>query len=270
MVYQQNFVAVVCVDGKILREKDENTVYLPFKSDYSLRLKNLNSKTVEVRITIDGEDVLDDSQLVIAPNTTFDLEGFLDGMEVRKKFRFIQKTKEIVNHRGDDIEDGIIRIEYRFEKDQPFTIFNLPDLTKQEVHHHHHYNDFTYRGGLIDSYQPTIFGASGDCNITSSLNTSSDESASVYNVSSSIDLGAPDVDEGITVKGADTHQQFGYATIGQLEEHSSVITLKLKGYDKKGKVKKSLTVRTKVQCESCGRKWKSSFNFCPNCTTALN
>ncbi|MCK5019535.1 MAG: hypothetical protein KAS32_20920 [Candidatus Peribacteraceae bacterium] len=264
MVYSEQFVAVVCVDGKILREKENDTVYLPFKSDYSLRLKNLNSKTAEVRITIDGEDVLDDSQLVIAPKTTFDLEGFLEGMEVRKKFRFIQKTKEIVDHLGDDIEDGIIRIEYRFEKDIPYTIFNLPE-TKKEIHHHHYHNGPRY-GGFIDSYPSTVFGATMDCNITSSL--CSNTEASVYNVSDA--LNTPNADEGITVKGADTHQQFSSATIGVLEENSYVITLKLKGFDWNGGIKKPLTVRTKIKCETCGRKWKSSFNFCPNCNTALN
>ena len=48
MVYKSNFVAVVKTNGTILREKGESNdeVYLPFGNEYSLLLKNKNSKRV--------------------------------------------------------------------------------------------------------------------------------------------------------------------------------------------------------------------------------
>ena len=58
MVYQNKVVAVIKVDGKVLRE-DNGSVRLPFGSEYSVLVKNLNSVRVEAKITIDGKDVGD-------------------------------------------------------------------------------------------------------------------------------------------------------------------------------------------------------------------
>jgi hypothetical protein len=116
MVYQQKLVAVIKHNGKILREVDNNTVYLPFLAEYEIFLKNLESRDVVINISIDGEDVLDNQQLVIKANSNCSLEGFLKDNKVTNKFKFIQKTEKIINHRGDKVDDGLIRIEYTFTK----------------------------------------------------------------------------------------------------------------------------------------------------------
>ena len=36
-------------------------------------------------------------------------KGFMEGMVARNKFRFIEKTKQISDYRGDRVDDGIIR-----------------------------------------------------------------------------------------------------------------------------------------------------------------
>ena len=41
MVYNEKLVASVKCNGKVLRE-DKDTVYLPFGSEYSILLKNMN------------------------------------------------------------------------------------------------------------------------------------------------------------------------------------------------------------------------------------
>ena len=59
VAYQDNFAAVIKCDGIILREQDK-TVKLPFDSEYSILLKNLDSRRALVRIEIDGDNAFHD------------------------------------------------------------------------------------------------------------------------------------------------------------------------------------------------------------------
>ena len=115
MTYADNFVVEVKQNGKILRVKN-GAVYLPFGSEYSILLKNLNSVRAGIKVSIDGEDVLDNSSLVLDANSDTVLEGFLRGTVARNRFRFINKTQEISDHRGDRADDGLLRVEFAFEK----------------------------------------------------------------------------------------------------------------------------------------------------------
>lgn len=288
MVYKEQFVAVVKSNGKILREHD-GVVTLPFQSEYSILMKNLESRKVEVKITIDGQDVLNGSTLLVMPNSTFDLEGFLEGYRTTNKFRFIQKTSEIIEHRGDKIDDGLIRVEFTFEKYKP--------ERKQIIHDHIHYcsycycypctchghgwNNVTWYYGSDSNlktsspnftYESSAMGqaSGGIASYNCSLNNGS--FAPPKTVTGSINFVSvePLVDEGITVKGSESNQKFSIGTIGELEENSNVIIIKLRGTDSVGEeVKKPVTVNTKLTCETCGKRSRSSAKFCNNCGTAL-
>lgn len=294
-MYKEKFVTVVKSNGKILREHD-GIVTLPFQSEYSILMKNLESRKAEVKITIDGKDVLDGSILVM-PNSTFELEGFLSGYRTTNKFKFIQKTKEIIEHRGDKIDDGLIRVEFVYEKAKP--------ERKQIIHDHIHYCSHCYCYPCVchKPWHTTSWYYSGSTLRTSSPNFTVDSGATgggkgqtttdahaMYNCSLTSDnlAGAaegqsrgfaesinfvsvePLVDEGITVKGSESNQRFSIGTIGELEENSNVIIIKLRGTDSVGEeVKKPVTVNTKVTCETCGKRSRSSAKFCNNCGTAL-
>ena len=58
MMYQSKLVASLKANGKILREF-KDTVYIPFGSEYSFLIKNLNTQRAVVNIFIDGNDVVD-------------------------------------------------------------------------------------------------------------------------------------------------------------------------------------------------------------------
>ncbi|GAF91556.1 unnamed protein product, partial [marine sediment metagenome] len=123
-MYQSKFIACVMVDNEIVREVRQDGsdfIYLPFGTDYHLRLKNLDHRRAVVSITIDGEDVLDGSQLVVDGNSTTDLKGFLDSKSnvAHNAFRFIEKTEKVRQHRGERVDDGIVRVEVQFEEDLP-------------------------------------------------------------------------------------------------------------------------------------------------------
>jgi len=130
-MYNAGLVCVVKVNGRILRESMDE-VYLPFNSEYSILIKNLESRKALVNISIDSQDVLDGNSLIIGPNEESELKGFMNGNKAKNKFKFIQKTKEISEFRGDKIDDGIIRLEYWFEQ--------LAPQKQMVITEHWHYN----------------------------------------------------------------------------------------------------------------------------------
>lgn len=266
MTYADKFVVEVKQNGKILRVKD-GAVYLPFGSEYSIYLKNLNSRRASVNISIDGEDVLDNSSLIMDANSSTELQGFLRGNVAKNRFRFINKTKQISEHRGDRADDGLIRVEFAFEKPQPKPWIMDTIREIKEVHHYHHDTPKVYGSNAEWSYTNNDSSGRGiepQSVYTTSMGNVTMDSLGVENVSQ-----VPNADEGITVKGSEISQQFRYASIGELEE-STVIVIALKGLTQSGQnVSESVSVKDKLQCSSCGTKSKSSFKFCPNCGTYL-
>jgi len=286
MTYKDQFVVEVKCNGKILRVKDD-VVSLPFGCEYSIYLKNLDSRKAALNIHIDGQNVLDNSSLILEPNSSTDLKGFLSGSLVKNKFKFIQKTKEIQDHRGDKIDDGIIRVEFAFKKLAPEVI------KKTIIHEHHHnhdcyyypkvhwnYNDWFDGDSTIkyssdaDPLSSYTYNNSGEVKGMTAENCSRGFASSNYMVQSDSlgieSLGAPLDDEGITVKGSECNQSFRYGAIGELIE-SKVIIIRMKGFQGSSGVvvNKPITTKSRLTCSSCGKKSKSSFKYCPNCGTYL-
>ncbi|OYT16005.1 MAG: hypothetical protein B7C24_10180 [Bacteroidetes bacterium 4572_77] len=247
MVYHEKFVAVIKCGGQILREQN-NSVTLPFGSEYSLLLKNMESRKVNVNVAIDGQDVLFGNSLIIEPNSEMELERFLENMSQGNRFKFIQKTRKIVDHRGDKIDDGLVRIEFAFEQ----------KVVQEQVHRNIHAYPWYYL--------PSVTYCNS--NIGESVPVFNYSSTAVPTVGSNINFTAPAIDEGITVKGSQSNQQFCCGYIGNLEQ-SSVIIIKLKGMTATSYVDKPITVKTKLRCPSCGTKSKSNAQFCSECGTNL-
>lgn len=272
MVHSENFVAVVKSNGKILRE-NQGTVRLPFGSEYSILLKNLDSRKAVVTIEIDGKDVCDNHSLIIHPKTTSQLDGVVKNGEVTNRFKFIQKTEEISDYRGDRIDDGIIRIEVKFEARRE----------EQPIQDHWYWNWPTDVVGTSQSkvtWQSTYYTYSSDGVVSDSrsiqsnytndggIPCSADNDQSVC-MDSCGDSMVPKEDEGITVKGSETHQKLRDGYINTVESQSTVITLKLKGTSNNQKISKPIFVKSKVKCSTCGRVSKSKASYCENCGTKL-
>ena len=117
MMYNEKMIATVKVGGKVLREF-KDTVFLPFASEYEIYLKNLNTVRASVRVFVDGNDVLGGRSLIIEPNSDLSLERSIAGGNLTEgnKFKFIERTETIEKHRGIGAEDGIVRIEYQYER----------------------------------------------------------------------------------------------------------------------------------------------------------
>ena len=302
MVYKDRFVAVIKCNGRVLREKDD-TVTLPFGSEYSLLLKNLESRKAIVNVSVDGQDAIDGS-LVLDPNSEIELEGFLKGYQVKNKFRFIQKTEEIVEHRGDRIDDGVIRVEYRFEKKVeeeivyrrryrrcyppyvPYWSWTCPCCGCSPCccpPYRYYYSDCgTLENKTDDSTQYTFTNSDGeihsgtiaksnDVQIMSCFSDGQTRSTESHSQSTILQENSkPAEDEGITVPGSYSGQEFRCGHHGQLENNSHIITIKLRGVKSDmTPIKKPLTTKSKLTCPTCGIKSKSSADFCSKCGTAL-
>jgi len=230
MVYESRLIAVVKHNNNILREVD-GIVYLPFGSEYSILFKNKHVRNCSVSVNIDGKDVLSGINIVIKPDTEPELLGFINNSGIiTNRFKFIQKTKEIAEYRGDRIDDGIITINFRFEK---------------EIVHPIIYREL--------SMNPrAILGASGPLKASSNV---------------TFDSFSNDIrqDEGITVHGTKIDKATNSISLGPLESEIHNIIIRLKGQD----IKSPIFNNTKIVCPTCGRKNKSSFKFCGNCGTSL-
>jgi len=246
MVYNNNLIAVIKCKGKVLREFESNVVRLPFGSDYSIYIKNKDAmRKAVIKIKVDGKDVLDGNSLMVEPGNTTELKGFMKGLVVKNKFRFIEKTNEISKYRGNFIEDGLVEIEYQFEeylKNQCVTWTTLPNSkygTPSEFSVRYFNSDYSTTS-LVDNVKYTK-SKSNDC--------------------------------GITVPGAETLQPFNVCYVGDLENIKYNIIINLKGTilkNKKALVREPVTVKTKLRCPTCGRRWTSNLKYCGNCSTYLH
>jgi ribosomal protein L32 len=169
------------------------------------------------------------------------------------KFKFIQKTKEIQEHRGDKIDDGLIRISYQFEN-----MFKTPLLVP-----YYQFVDLDFKPkSFTDRYDSVYLGSA--CGIGGATTTNTCYNATIQN-------SAPRSDEGITVKGLEVKQKYSYANVGNLDCNMHTIILNLKGIsDSRKSIVKPLTVKSKIVCSTCGRKNRSSNRCCYNCGTFLN
>jgi len=254
MVYSKKFVAVIKCNGKILREVNENEVILPFGAEYSILLKNLDNRRSVVNVTIDGSDVLNGRRLVIDANKESELKGVMINNSVRNAFKFIQKTKKIQDHRGDKIDDGLIRIKFGFER--PVLSTTYTDYTYPTVYRSFSNHSSDVYGNVFNSSVSEGRGISGPVSQANSV---------VMDSLSSV----PQVDEGITVPGSELRQDFNTTYVGSIEDYGTII-LQLKGTDvKEEPVKTPIFVSTKLECPTCGTKSRYGTKFCSECGTNL-
>ena len=245
MMYNKKFVAVIKCHGSILRESDGGTVHLPFGSTYTILLKNKHCRKAVVSVEVDGKDVLNGNKLIMEPNSSEELRGFMRNMRKTNLFKFINKTKKIQRYRGDRIDDGLIRIVYRFEKEPTDWIY----IDNNPSH--------SFQMGAMRSY-----------------NSGSHDTVSCYSVSAPSYTkcsSTPRAEEGITVKGAKVRQDYAYGHVGELERSNHSIILHLKGQtNRRKRVVRPRTVRTKLSCEVCGKKSRSSAKYCSGCGNYLD
>lgn len=270
-MYSNKLAVAIKTAGKVLREF-EDQVYVPFGSEYSILVKNLNSVRASVRVSVDGEDVGDGRSFVVDANKSVDIERFIrnGNLDEGNRLKFIERTGSVEQHRGIGVEDGLIRVEFQYEK--PAHIwFNEPHIYNDPPRPYGGdlwggpFSDGTNNNhlkgmsrGICDSNQ-----AFYSANIATAAAASCD-----FAETGEADTGMQN-DAGITVPGSVSDQHFNEIAAFPLESETHVIVLKLLGQTENNKVTKPVTVKTKPKCVTCGRTNKANAKFCTNCGTAL-
>jgi hypothetical protein len=273
MMFNQKLVCSIRVDGKIMREHGD-TIYLPFGSDFSIFLKNLNTVKAQVSIKIDGDDILDGNNLIIDPGKSLDLERWLvGGMKTGPTLRFIEKSDEIAESKEETGMDGIVEVSYQFEKVWPtLQFYDYPTTLYRTYTPPNVYGGFTNMsnfkvGGSVGS---TLDGsvttsASVGANVANQALYSSEVTSEVYDSGEVYCSASILNEEGMTVKGEEVNQKFEYAHIGTLDGVKHVMCFQLKGDVNNEKVATAITVKSKVNCSKCNKSQSTKNRFCVQC-----
>lgn len=259
-MHKNNFVVCVKVGNKILRET-KDVVPLPFGTEYKVFLKNIDSRRAMAKVTIDGDDIMGERWLVLEPNDSLDLERFVRNGNLNEgnRLKFIERTKAVEEGRGVKAEDGLIRVEFKFE--QAAFIGGL-------ILHNDCFNNPT----VPNPFAPPVFNPwqQDNHNImrcqSTSLYSACAESGGVLSANSVSTANVNDA--GITVPGSVSDQKFqdvwGFPT-----GPSEVVTLRLVGREKNQPVAKVRTVDVKPRCVTCKNVGRANAKFCSQCGTSL-
>jgi hypothetical protein len=262
VVYHQKLVACIKVNGKVLREIGD-TVTLPFGSEYSILLKNLNSVRVQAKVYVDGQDATEGTWLVIPANGSIELERFIrnGNLAAGNRLKFIARSKKVEAHRGLRAEDGLVRVEYRTER-----VFQTQDVYINCYRYHDCWSHYPWWGvwNGLNSGIITKSSSSGGSGVQATYTSQSQNCGALNSqVSLSVD------NSGITVPGSESNQTFTNAPSFSVHEQSEVLVLKLRGEVGGKRVEKPVTVKSKPKCQTCGKVNKATSKFCADCGTAL-
>ena len=113
-MYNNGFiVSVMDSAGNILRESNSNEVYLPFNSEYKIRLRNNHSRNAVANVGIDGTDAFNGQRIIVPSGGSVDLERFcLDGnRDSGRRFKFVPLSDSRVQDPTSS-ENGKIMVEF--------------------------------------------------------------------------------------------------------------------------------------------------------------
>lgn len=275
MMYNSRLAVAVKVNGKVLREFNKDTVFLPFGSEYSLLIKNLNSVRTIVNITIDGQNMTRDGLIVDAYREVELERKITENLNKGNRFKFIERSDAVEAHRGVKLEDGLIRVEYQFEKTYPTPLYYVSPTHQW------------YGSGTTWTSAP-IVGSSASNNISASeyktsgilrgatLNHIASNATASYDPAGPVNASLSDFvpqgfnDAGITVPGSESNQKFSTVQSFPLETEKHVMIFKLLGETPDNEpIRKPVTVKHKPRCTTCNKQNKANAKFCSTCGTAL-
>lgn len=228
------FVLAILSGNKVLREINKE-VFLPFGSEYKIRVKNPKLHRVGVKFFVDGTEI-SNGLIVLDPKQTFDLRRMIVDGDIDKGPKLVFESK---NHSG--IQDptasdlGNVTVEFYSEQSRHISIIksleeirctnNTPDLT------HLYSTNWT---------------------------TSASPHDSQVLMSSTRQVGG-------TVPGAVTEQSFLSTNFECSSTADVTMTLKILGTKNPVYVQDTRN----VYCHICGNKCKYGSNFCSSCGTKL-
>lgn len=253
MMYSNNCVLAVLVNGTPCNELANGSVPIPFNSEYVIRVRNKDKKRrVVAKVFVDGENVAKDG-IIVNPNSYVDLEGPVD---LHKRFKFVSLDspdavdfgKNGPNH---DKSKGLIEAHFHFEKEVK--------TAEKHHHHHHHYHDWPWYERPIRPIRPIWHQPFNPLRGTFSWSSDSSNdlmACSVQDISKSVKsahVNTP-LKDGCTVDGSYTSQSFSTMSL-DCESEATVLKIFLQGFDSSASlansvVKQSPLRRNKFKSES--------------------
>ena len=276
MMFKNGFVAAIKNNqGEILRESRNesrnNIVFLPYHSNYSIRLKNNHERRSVASISIDGTDVLGSRQIIVPANGTVDVDRFcIDGnLATGNKFEFVPLEDRRVQDPTTS-ENGLIRIKFQLEK-VPILILSpapypYPPIAPYPLLPEPWYDGYRW-----------CTGRSG----TATISDRTDDTGAGYTYDGTTCFAGPQTQVtgfadgisgcsrnfvGATVEGARSDQSFYETIIGELETGYTEIELGIRAI---GGRPVTVTDTRKCYCFKCGTKNKFSYAFCTKCGSNL-
>jgi hypothetical protein len=293
MMYNQKLVASIKSKGRVLREF-KDTVYIPFGSEYSFLIKNLNTVRAVVNIFIDGENVVPGG-LVVDSGRTIELERWIrnGNLSEGNRFKFIERTAAIENGpRGIKLEDGLIRVEYQFELPRPVLFVNNNTTATPYYSTGVRTPTTSEYPGVTDRFTIQSSGVVNQVNVGGVLRGVDYSAGETTRAAASATTGATLAsmgiasnteyhdgaacmdsyvsDVGITVPGSKSTQSFQKTQVGAMDPTLHTIVLRLVGDLGHNKpVTEPITVKAKPRCVTCGKQNKATAKFCNECGTNL-
>ena len=278
-MYSNKFVAVIKVNGRVLRENN-GEVRVPFGSEYSLLLKNLNSVRVMAKISVDGQDATEGTWLVLGPNSNSEIERFIKNgnLSTGNRFKFIERSPAVEAHRGIGAEDGLVRIEFKTERILPPPPVYRPSQPYWPPRGRRSGDRFGLerRWGAsgsssrsLGSFTQASVNVNSAYTVNSSTATGSLDETSVCGGAAAAGPAPEPAPAGITVQGGVSNQTFVWTESFAVHEPGEVIVLRLVGEVGGQQVTQPVTVDYKPKCTSCGLVNRANSKFCSQCGTGL-
>jgi len=126
MVYSGGFAIGISNNGEFLEERKDGRVTIPYDSEYVIRLRNENSRRAVCKIFLDGENV-SDGGYIIPSHDFIDIERYSN---TAKRFKFVDLNSEeaILNGKsGPNIDGskGLIECHFWLERQQNYYVSNV-------------------------------------------------------------------------------------------------------------------------------------------------
>lgn len=277
MAYRDSFAAAILVDGKVQKETSDNTVTIPYGTEYTIRLKNKSRKRSVSDIYIDGRIVV--KGMIVPANDTVDLERFVnDNLNEGNRFKIVRKDDSRVEQ-PDDSEVGNLEIRFYLEKDKPeVKVVEHHSCAHRAFDHcarccydhycgicnpHRHWpspRDIPYKNtwygiDLSEKIGEPHFDTVSPKGMRGS--TLSSQSVAMNNVQCSTTLDMANSEAAATVEGSKSFQRFVTASIDVDYDKPVTLMLKLRGVSKI------------IDTCKCGYKRKQADRYCPTCGNEL-
>lgn len=255
-MYKDKFVLSIIHENYPVRETghfSNREVAIPFGSEYKIRLKNKNDRSCTARVFIDGKKVSSKGDVVIYAGGSIDLERFIDrSLSEGKRFKFVSLDHPNVDDPTSG-ENGLIKVEFRLAKQLNGIEIGSFNSTYNNIGGKNRFDNSGIRWVINDD--------------TGSLMSSrfTGDASPTYNYTCNYVSRSSDIEQGATVEGSQSYQNFGTINLDVEDRPAAVLILKIVGINELQSVERFDKKLHKLFCSYCGARLKKEARYCSEC-----